>query len=502
MCFSTKGKIMIKLRFLCYVIIFWIANVNVLTASSHSSIVLVFDHIPPYVKRFSPCQGIDCIDDRAQISIFDNFYQFDFNPKSSISDTIVFYPQNEHVILNFIYFAFREPLTYVITEGDTITFSFIGGIPYASNKNASKNDYLNYERERLIANKAPQQKTMYEIYRNPILIVHGMEDVNKLSEIQKRYYASARNFLNNEILFLDSCMWLKTMSACTYNFFRDKFTYQLADIDFQQNRLRADSLNVILKLNKQKKISTSYSYFLPLLEDVARDSIFKKAKILKYKNGNDIDYRDIYDKTSNWTAINDFYRKLLLFEYLKQIGETFSTTDLGKYLSKFISFSDDTSLIRKIKNEFLIFDTLNNGDSLYLRDAKNTKKSLHEILSANKGKVIYIDFWASWCIPCREEMRYAEKLRNTFKNKNIVYIYLSIDKSKSAWIKASIEENLNKTQNNYIVTNTDSSKFMKSIKLESIPRYLIYDRYGTLVYKDAPSPSSKALPDILMSYIE
>ena len=57
-------------------------------------------------------------------------------------------------------------------------------------------------------------------------------------------------------------------------------------------------------------------------------------------------------------------------------------------------------------------------------------------LSSLRGKYVLIDFWASWCAPCREENPNVVANYNRFKNKNFTILGVSLDKDKAAWLKA------------------------------------------------------------------
>jgi hypothetical protein len=63
-------------------------------------------------------------------------------------------------------------------------------------------------------------------------------------------------------------------------------------------------------------------------------------------------------------------------------------------------------------------------------------------LSMLRGKYVLVDFWASWCGPCRGENPNVVKAYNEFKNKNFTVLGVSLDKEKAQWTKAIVEDNL------------------------------------------------------------
>ena len=131
-------------------------------------------------------------------------------------------------------------------------------------------------------------------------------------------------------------------------------------------------------------------------------------------------------------------------------------------------------------------------DDVQLVDNSGKTGTLNEFISAHQGKVIYVDYWASWCAPCIAEMPSAKKLQKELNNKNIVYLYLSTDRKEEPWQKAlkklELQGNIN-----YRIMNADNSMQMEELEIQFIPRYMIYDVNGRLVNKDAPRPSESEL---------
>ncbi len=120
------------------------------------------------------------------------------------------------------------------------------------------------------------------------------------------------------------------------------------------------------------------------------------------------------------------------------------------------------------------------SSTVALADIYGRELSFDEIKNKYKGKIIYVEFWASWCAPCRELMPSNRKLRNALVGKDIVFVYLSIDSKKQPWLKACSEEKLDKYLENYIVLNQKTSEFLKT-NLSSVPVAMIFDKSGRLI---------------------
>lgn len=104
---------------------------------------------------------------------------------------------------------------------------------------------------------------------------------------------------------------------------------------------------------------------------------------------------------------------------------------------------------------------------------------LDSIVAANKGKVLYIDIWATWCGPCREQFPYSTKLEQAFGS-NVVFIYLCIDSNEPSFKK--MVRNLQRTGKDLYLNTTQSNLLKEQYAITAIPYYLMIDRSGKLVH--------------------
>lgn len=117
-------------------------------------------------------------------------------------------------------------------------------------------------------------------------------------------------------------------------------------------------------------------------------------------------------------------------------------------------------------------------------------------LSDYKGKVVYVDIWATWCAPCKKEIPYLKELEKEYKGKNIVFMGVSVDdpKDKAKWQKFLVDNKMDGLQ----IFAGDKEKDIKDpYKIKTIPRFLLIDKDGRIVSANAPRPSSSEIRILL-----
>jgi thiol-disulfide isomerase/thioredoxin len=123
-------------------------------------------------------------------------------------------------------------------------------------------------------------------------------------------------------------------------------------------------------------------------------------------------------------------------------------------------------------------------------------------LESLKGKYVYIDVWATWCGPCRQEIPFLQKVEEKFHDKNIAFVSISVDveKDHDKWKKFVSEKNLGGIQ--LFADNNWNSDFIKAFGINSIPRFILIDPTGNVIDADAKRPSDTQLTAQLESLLK
>ncbi len=145
-----------------------------------------------------------------------------------------------------------------------------------------------------------------------------------------------------------------------------------------------------------------------------------------------------------------------------------------KYTDVYQSFISDTAYVGKSSYNFSLPDST--GRMISMKDFK--------------GKVVFIDVWATWCGPCREQFPFLKELEEEYKDNNdIVFLGITIDREKDRqkWINTIKKENLPPLQ----LFDDMGKSFARKYEIVGIPRFLLVSKDGKWIEVRCPRPEAK-----------
>ena len=185
-------------------------------------------------------------------------------------------------------------------------------------------------------------------------------------------------------------------------------------------------------------------------------------------------------------------------------------------------------LIREMKEEnenidhdynkimtLLASDRMKDKLTLRYNSAKSTKTGFASVdfnyenfdggmtsLEGLRGKLLYIDVWATWCSPCIKEMPALKELVKEYTNKDIEFVSISIDSKNDyeKWRKMVPEKNVGGIQ--LYDAEGLNSDFMKAFSVGLIPRFMMIDSEGKIITAKAPRPSSEDVRKFIDSHLD
>lgn len=102
-------------------------------------------------------------------------------------------------------------------------------------------------------------------------------------------------------------------------------------------------------------------------------------------------------------------------------------------------------------------------------------------LSSFRGKYLILDFWASWCAPCREETVYIKELYNKFHDAGLEVFSVSLDDKKSAWLKAIEEDGMNWNHGCQLMKGAKFTPVAQLYGIDGIPAIWVIDPNGKIL---------------------
>jgi len=189
-------------------------------------------------------------------------------------------------------------------------------------------------------------------------------------------------------------------------------------------------------------------------------------------------------------ALRDLYASISLYRRFKDRGIEFIEPQLKRYEHAV----KDEKLKKKVLSIYekqmkvLHKAALSHKSVIHSSEQLQGPELFKTMIEKYKGKVIYLDLWATWCAPCIAEMDNSKKLREKFNSDKVVFLYVCINSSNTKTWKDIIALKIMKGENYFLDIN-QSKVVSEQFRVSSIPRYILIDKKGKVVLGNAPSPS-------------
>lgn len=296
------------------------------------------------------------------------------------------------------------------------------------------------------------------------------------------YYAKINKFNSNNSKLIDSLYNSQTIDLQTRNnwtLYRTMEYYTAYMYYFNQNNFQA-----LYKLYGKKADSISNNYKnLIAASDFGMDDLFyyscRYEMLKQHKNIENVNEYILYliasrDKFGYETVMDEAYNMIKNYSKVSDPNFKLAYNNLLKF-----------AITRKDKYEALIRQINQSDFAAYgevrLININKEELSLKDIANES-GHLLFIDLWASWCKPCREQMPVLEQYK--LKNKKpIRFITVNIDEEDKPelWLNALKDDGLYASKDQYQLKDKANSPLIKFFNVTSIPRYIILDNKGRVI---------------------
>lgn len=255
------------------------------------------------------------------------------------------------------------------------------------------------------------------------------------------------------------------------------------DIDFpaeeaRQNFLNLDNTNIdLLPLPIFRTVLAVQRQYI--WEDEIADSINEKSfpEILE------IEYATL-EKHFQEEEIIEF----LKFDYLNNLVRYSGPGDVDPFYEEFIASARNEHYKEILSAEMDNWKDVMPGTEVPDFEFETPEGELVN-LSDLRGKLLYIDVWATWCGPCLREHPYWDELVEEYSDQDITFLAVSIDNTRDPWEKMLSEKDLK--GKHWFAPNAWGADFVKHFNIGGIPRFILLDADGKVIQPSTDRPSGK-----------
>ncbi|MGJ3233801.1 TlpA family protein disulfide reductase [Marivirga sp.] len=233
-----------------------------------------------------------------------------------------------------------------------------------------------------------------------------------------------------------------------------------------------------------------YNYFVPYLQSEITKKVGEKFKDKGPQDASEYVMASVEEVNS---IPNDLIKEKLLFEAINTHLNRLNEEDRESILAEWKSLDPSKQKIAVVEDKLKVLASLAEGnpapDFKYV-SLEGDSMTMEDF----KGKVVYIDVWATWCGPCISEHPYMEELQQQFEDDSVAFLAISIDSSPEPWKKMVKEKELGGIH--LYAEGAWEASIMQNYAINGIPRFILIDQEGKIVNANAARPSGNIAEDI------
>lgn len=275
--------------------------------------------------------------------------------------------------------------------------------------------------------------------------------------------------------------------------------YPFYNANFTSKELKADSINFpyMSKFDLNNQENLQIPEYLSLVNKYINS--LHTLNLEKNKNRSNFETKvmlfDLADSLITNQEINDYIKMESAMEAIN-----FESLDDAKNAAelflKSAKTSDYISIINGAYSKRMLLAPGKQAPIFTLTGIDGKEYSLSDF----RGNLVYIDFWATWCRPCREQIPHFAKIKELYAGKPIVFVAISVDDDIVAWKKMVNDQGLKGIQLH--ANKAWSSDVVKNYQIKGIPTFVLIDQNGIIIEYNAPRPSSADLTMLIDKYIK
>jgi len=373
----------------------------------------------------------------------------------------------------------HESVPLFLEPGDQLSVSFKGNnflkTVFFKGRGANHNNFLNDQVEK---NKTFEGNLQDRIKNSsPFQFMAYMDQVKKDKGLYIETYHHAHPFSARFLAHVEAEVdYWYAYQMLNYPWENPLHHHKEGPLDVPGNYY--DFLNETQAVNENALTSLNYVYFLDLLMSHVRE-----------QSGNEGLYRfQLADRYLDGKPLAFYQAKILSMDC-----RTGRAKQAGPAVKTFIENNDYTSynnVLRFVYNDAKGLQRNEVAPNFTLRDINGKQVQLADLA----GKVVYLDFWATWCPPCVYSLKNSKEWKKAFSPEQVAFVYVSLDKNQNSWRNFVSRQGIKGTH--LIVEDSDvyASEIAKAYKVKRLPAIFIIDQQGKIFYNSSAKNTQGGTP--------